>query len=76
MWLSTLLTLLCLDFFKASCTAVARGRGLRGAVGGASASQFGLVHAAHQFLQFDGERHVTFDPQLPRHEGHRRLQLT
>lgn len=44
-------------------------------VGGASVSQFGLVHATHQFLQFDGERHVAFDPQLPGHEGQRRLQL-
>lgn len=47
--------------------------GLRGHWGGAS--QFGFVHAAHEFLQFDGERHVAFDPQLPRHEGQRRLQL-
>lgn len=41
----------------------------------AAVSQLGLAHAAHQFLQLDGERHVAFDPQLPRHEGHRGLQL-
>lgn len=40
-----------------------------------SVSQFGLVHTTHQFLQFDGERHVALDPQLPRHEGHRGLHL-
>lgn len=43
--------------------------------GGASVSQFGFAHAAHQLLQFDGERHVSFDTQLPRHEGQRGLQL-
>lgn len=37
--------------------------------------KFGLVHATHQLLQFDSECHVTFDPQLPRHEGHGGLQL-
>lgn len=42
---------------------------------GVASSQFGLVHAVHQFLQFDGERHVSFDLQFPRHEGHRGLQL-
>lgn len=45
-------------------------------VGGASlSSQFGLAHAAHQLLQFEGECHVAFDAQLPRHEGHGGLQL-
>lgn len=39
-------------------------------------SQFSLVHAAHQFLQFDGDRHVPFDPQFSRHERHRGLQFT
>lgn len=38
-------------------------------------SQLGLVHAAHELLQLDGERHVSFDAELPRHEGHGRLQL-
>lgn len=48
------------------------GRGFS-AVGGAS--QLGLVHAAHQLLQLDGQRHVPLNPQLPRHEGHGGLQL-
>lgn len=29
------------------------------------ASQLGFVHASHEFLQFDGECHVTLDFQLP-----------
>lgn len=44
-------------------------------VRGRDLSQFGLVHAAHDFLQFNGHCHVAFDPQFPRHEGRRRLQL-
>lgn len=34
-----------------------------------------LAHAAHEFLQLEGEHHVSFDLQLPRHEGQRGLQL-
>lgn len=44
-------------------------------VGGVSVSQFGLVHAIHEFLQLDRQRHVSFDLQLPWHECHRGLQF-
>lgn len=44
-------------------------------VGGVSFSQFGLVHAIHEFLQLDRQRHVSFDLQLPWHECHRGLQF-
>lgn len=45
-------------------------------VGGVSFSQFGLVHAIHEFLQLDRQRHVSFDLQLPWHECHRGLQFS
>lgn len=44
-------------------------------VGGASVSQFGLVHAIHEFLQLHRQRHVSFDLQLPWHKCHRGLQF-
>lgn len=46
---------------------------VKASVGGAS--QLGFIHTAHEFLQLDGERHVPFDLQLPRHERQRRLHL-